>query len=230
MNRRTICIVGACTIIAAVTWPGSCAWADENSALYFGGNFGRARNGYDTNMLDVQYSQEAASAGDTLSLSSRSWQRLSDVWWLNTGYLFTPYVGLDVAFLHAGQIKYLSAGSLLVGSKNESFGTVEEASSHGPALSIIGRLPLTERWEANLRVGDYFGKATFRSALSLNANNSIVVASKSTSALLVGAGTAYALGQHWSVRLDFLHINKTGNTDTGKFNIDMATAGISFTF
>jgi opacity protein-like surface antigen len=48
---------------------------------------------------------------------------------------------------------------------------------------------------------------------------------------LAGVGAAYTVGGHVSIRLDYLRVNKTGSSDaTGKFSVNMATAGVSYTF
>jgi opacity protein-like surface antigen len=48
---------------------------------------------------------------------------------------------------------------------------------------------------------------------------------------LAGVGASYTIGGHVSIRLDYLRINKTGSDDTiGKFSVNLATAGVSYTF
>src|ERR1700684_3341115 len=86
--------------------------ADELSGAYLGGNFGRARNSYDTGFIDAQIASAAAGAGDTVDFTARSIQRMSDAWWADAGYFFTPYAGIDAAFLHVGEIRYVAVGQL----------------------------------------------------------------------------------------------------------------------
>ncbi len=222
---------GFVTILAvcAMGWGGT-ASADDLGGAYLGGSFGRARNEYDTNRFDSQFQSLASASSDTLTLTDRSVQRLSDVWWVNAGYLFTPYVGVDAAFLRAGQLKYLSSGRIVEQGITEAASTSQELTSHGPALSIIGRLPLTEHVEVDLRAGDYFGKSSLNAQLFVSARNAGATTTKSTSSLLAGLGTAYSFGGHWSLRLDYLRINKTGSTEIGKYNVNIASGGLSFTF
>jgi opacity protein-like surface antigen len=221
--------LAAVAAICISLWAGT-ASADDFGGAYLGGSFGRARNEYDTNRFDAQFQSLASASSDKLTLTDRSVQRLSDVWWANAGYLFTPYIGVDAAFVHAGQLKYLSSGHIVEAGSTESARTTQELTSHGSALSLIGRLPLTDRFEVDLRVGDYLGKSSLNAQLYVDVRNAGAVTEKSTSSLLAGLGTAYSFGGHWSLRLDYLRINKTGSSEIGKYNVNIASAGVSFTF
>jgi opacity protein-like surface antigen len=230
MTRTGFAISSTAILLAAAALAQSVP-ADDLSGAYLGGNFGRARSSYDTGFIDGQITSAAAGAGDTVDLTARSTQRMSDAWWADAGYFFTPYVGVDAAFLHIGEMRYVAVGQItsLFGSK--SIGTENEVTSHGPALSLILRLPLTESFAANLRLGDYYGKATWDNSINVGANSTFTPTSKSESSLLAGVGAAYTVGGHVSIRLDYLRVNKTGSSDaTGKFSVNMATAGVSYTF
>jgi opacity protein-like surface antigen len=47
---------------------------------------------------------------------------------------------------------------------------------------------------------------------------------------LAGLGASYTVAGHWSVRIDYLRFNKTGDTEVGKFSVNLASAGVSYTF
>jgi opacity protein-like surface antigen len=207
------------------------AHADDSTAVYIGGSFGRARSSYNTGLFDAQYQSEAAASGDTLGLTGRAIERGSYVWWGDAGLYFTPYIALEAAYLHLGDIKYRSTGELNIGGDEKPTSTSAQVTSRGPALSLMGRLPLTDWIEIDLRLGDYIGKTLYENDISVNAQNVSLEASKTTSSLLAGAGVAYTFAGHWSVRLDYLRVEKTGDSVTnGKFSVNLATAGISVTF
>jgi opacity protein-like surface antigen len=93
------------------------------------------------------------------------------------------------------------------------------------------RLPLTEAFEADLRLGDYFGKTTYDNYLSVGPNADFVGPSNSGSSLLAGVGAAYNMAGHYSIRLDYLRIEHTGGGDAGaKFDVNLVTAGLSYSF
>jgi opacity protein-like surface antigen len=220
----------ASALIAAAGLSGV-ACADDAGGAYVGGQFGRAHNTYDTGFIDSAVASTATANGETVSYQSRSVQRLSDVWWVDAGYLFNPYVGLEAEFFHLGEVKYESSGTLATSTGNESIDSKTEVTSHGPALSLRLRLPLTESFEADLRVGDYYGKAKADALVTVGSNGGPGSASKSTSSLLVGVGVAYTLAAHWSLRGDVLRVNKTGDDGTtGTFSVNLVTLGASYTF
>jgi hypothetical protein len=205
--------------------------ADDMSAAYIGANFGRALNTYDTAVLDRSLAGQAASLGDSLAVTGRSVHRFDWAWWGDAGYFFSPYVALDAAYLHLGELGYKSTGLINVGGIEDATATSAEVTSRGAALSLLARLPLTESFEADMRVGDYFGKTNFYNRIEVAGGSAIVTSSKTNSALLAGAGAAYTFGGHWSVRLDYLRIEKTGDgKTTGTFSVNLAGVGVSFFF
>jgi opacity protein-like surface antigen len=223
---RSLWMLAGLSLLAVET-----ARADDAGGLYLGGNFGRARNAYDTGFIDSQIASEAASAGDTVSYTAKSRQRMSDVWSLDVGYLFTPYLGIEAGFLHLGEIRYQAVGAVVNGSASAALGSSVEVTSHGPVLSAVLRMPLTEALAFDLRIGDYFGKSTLDNLVTLDSSSSFVAQSKTGSSLLTGVGVAYTFAGHWSGRLDYLRINKTGDESTiGRFSVNAASVGISYTF
>jgi len=229
MSMRLLLILTA-TAIVSLCGSGSVR-ADDGGGLYLGGNFGRAHNTYDTGFIDSEIASAASADGDTTSYSARSTQRMSDVWWAETGYLFNPYVGLEAAFLHLGQMKYWAVGTITGPIRTDFLSTKTEVSSHGPALSLVLRLPFTEAFEADIRAGDYYAKTTTNTLIAIAANSSPNVASKSGSSLLVGIGAAYTLAGHWSLRADALRVNKAGDDATlGPYSVNLVTVGATYTF
>ena len=207
------------------------ATADDFGNVYIGASFGRVLNSYDTGYVDQQFATQAVAAGDTLGVTGRSVHRFVDGWWGDVGYLFTPYIGLEAAFLHLGEIRYKTTGELNIAGVEDATATSTEVTSHGPALALLGRLPLTEWFEADMRLGDYFGKTGFYNRVELLGQTSAVTAAKTDSSLLASVGGAFTFAGHWSARLDYLRVNKTGDTlSGGKFSVNLLTAGVSFTF
>jgi opacity protein-like surface antigen len=225
---RSLVFVAAVLFVAVTA---QSVQASDLNGLYVGGNFGRARNSYDTGAIDTQIFAEAASAGDTSSFYRRDIRKMSDVWSADVGYFFSPNIGVDAAFLHLGEIKYIAAGTLASPITSQSLVTTNEVNSHGPVLSLVLRLALTESIAVDARAGDYYGKATLDNTISVGPNTQFVATSKSVSSLLAGIGASYTFAGHWSLRTDYLHVHQTGDQATvGKFSVNLVTAGLSFTF
>ncbi len=204
---------------------------DSTTGVYIGGNFARALNDYNTGYLDRQYQDESAASGDSLGLTSRSVHRFDWVWWADAGYFFSPYAAVEVDYLHLGEFRYKSAGQLNVGGVEDPTTTSAEVTSHGPAVALVARLPLAESFEAELRLGDYLGKTVFYNRIDVAGQSILFNESKTGSSLLAVAGAAYTFAGHWSVRLDYVRVNKTGNDAAGgKYSVNLASAGVSYTF
>jgi len=206
------------------------AMAGDLDGFYVGGNYGRARSAYDTNFVASQLATAASDAGDAQTVDSSRVFRTSAAWWADVGYWFGPHFGMEAAFLHLGELKYASTGSLVTSEGNEPYVLGAEVSSRGPALSVAGRLPLTESLEVDARVGDYYGKTTLSTALLINSQNTSTSQSATGSSLLLGVGVGYTFGTHWSLRLDYLRIGRVGNDGVGKFDLNLPAVGFSFTF
>ncbi|MGO8856341.1 MAG: outer membrane beta-barrel protein [Steroidobacteraceae bacterium] len=207
------------------------AAADTLTGLYVGGNYGAARNEYQTSFVDDQYQQAAMSAGDSLDITTTSVRRSGDTWWVDAGYMPWVYVGFDAAFFHLPELTHRTSGTLQTAIGGEPIVTTATVTSRGPAVSLVARVPLTESLELGMRVGDYFGKTTLTTGLELNSTYSSSPQSASKSSLLVGIGGAYTFAGHWSLRLDYLRFDHAGDSRTvGTFSMNMATAGVAFTF
>ncbi|MDP8986469.1 MAG: outer membrane beta-barrel protein [Pseudomonadota bacterium] len=206
------------------------AAADALSGAFIGANLGRARNTYNAGLIDSQLAADASSASDTITYSEKSVRRMGGAWWFDTGYFVTGYLGIEASFLHAGEWRYLSTGSVKTSADTRSLTSIVEVISHGPALSLIGRLPLAEAFEVDVRLGDYLGKAILDDYLVVGTASAFAASPKTVSSLLAGIGASYTLAGHCSLRVDYLRVNKTGNHLTGVFSVNMVTAGLSYTF
>jgi hypothetical protein len=205
--------------------------ADGLSGLYIGGNFGRAQNEYDTAFVDDQYRDAAKDAGNTLKYTASSVQRTDNTWWANAGYMIWPYIGIDAAFLHLGELTHRATGDLEMSSRDYPAFTTATITSHGPALSLLARLPLAESLDVDIRLGDYYGKTTQTTGFDYKSKFAMGAQSTTASSLLAGVGAAYTFAWHWSIRLDYLRVNQAGNSNTvGKYNVNLETAGVTFTF
>jgi opacity protein-like surface antigen len=59
----------------------------------------------------------------------------------------------------------------------------------------------------------------------------LTIRSANGSSLLAGVGASYTLDGHLSIRLDYLRVDKTGDDNSvGKFSVNAATVGVSYTF
>ena len=206
------------------------AAAQEAEGWYLGGNFGRSTLHYDTTAYE-HYVESLASSKEKLKFTSSSVERRANAWWVDAGYMRWSYVGLELDFLHFGELTYHGKATLTtVGQPNRSLVTMTDVSSRGPALTLRARVPLADGLDLNLRIGDYYGRTATTRGYAIGNYYAPETKTSTVSSLLLGAGLSYSVDYHWSIHADYLHVHQTGDSTTGRFNVDMASAGISYTF
>jgi hypothetical protein len=206
------------------------SFADGISGLYIGASGGLAKIGYDNSAYQTQLQNEITGFG-TLDFTSAALHDRKTVWWANAGYMVWPYVGIDASYLHLGELYDQVNGTATAndGTSN-SVGAATRVSSKGPALGLLFQLPLTEHFDVNLRIADYYARTTLTNILNA-ASYITTVQTSNSSSLLAGLGVAYVFAGHWSARLDYLRIEHAGDSSTtGKYNASILTVGASYTF
>jgi hypothetical protein len=204
--------------------------ANDISGLYVGGNVGLARIDYD-NALYQKEIESAVSGTGILDFTNASLRKRNAAWWVDVGFMVSPYVGIEADYLHLGALydhvvgKYTSNGG-----STESVIATTSVRSDGPALGLIFRLPLTESFGINLRLADYYGRTTLVNTLDA-ATNSTSRETANDSSLLAALGAAYTFDGHWSAHLDYIRVNEAGNSNNVvKYSVDMVSLGLSYAF
>lgn len=205
------------------------AWA-EDGAFFLGANAGRAQIDNDNGLYQSQLVQEVASIG-TLKYTRASLRKRTDSWWVDAGYMASPYIGLEASFFHFGQLLNQVVGEFTpTGGTKESVYLATHVQSSGPALGVLFRLPLVEHLDLTLRAADYYG----RTDLTENLHVTTPFANRTTSrdsSLLAGLGAACSFGGHWSARVDYIRVNGAGNSSAVvKYNVDNLSLGLSYSF
>ncbi len=206
------------------------ARAQQAEGWYVGGNFGRSTLHYDTSVYE-HYIESLANSQESLKFTSTKVERRANAWWADAGYMRWSHVGIELDFLHLGELTYHGQATLTtVGRPNRSLVAMTDVSSRGPALTLRGRVPLADGLDLNLRLGDYYGRTATTRGYAIGTFYQPTTKTSTVSSLLLGAGLSYSLDHHWSLHADYLHVNQTGDSNTGRFNVDLASAGVSYTF
>ena len=211
------------------------AAAQESGALYVGGNFGYALSSYGRKALDDALTSNVNSAGDALTLDAAFVHDKEGMWSADLGYMMSPNFSVEASYLDLETLKYFASGteeSLAAPYLGPNpLATKVDISSRGPALALIGVLPMTNDWYVSARAGAYEGKTT--SDYRILAGTSLAIGSESASSttFLAGAGTTYVLGAHWMLRLDYLYLNQIKEKLLGQsFNVSLVMAGVAYVF
>ena len=206
------------------------AVADE-SGPYLGASTGYTLTSYRRSDLDNAVIGNVAGGGYTLALSGSSDRYGQPPWSLDLGYQFSSYFGLEASYLDLGTLKYASAGTETSIVGGGSFAVDLSIRSRGPALAVVGTLPLTNDWRVETRLGAYEGKTTTEFVSTFNGTPNSGSDSKASTTLLASLGASYVLAAHWVLHVEYTHLNHLGEKVLSQsFNVDMVTAGVDYAF
>jgi len=203
------------------------AYADL-SGLYVGASGGDTLSTYRHADIDSAVVGSFAQGGESLVLSSSRVRDDHAPWSVDVGYRFSAYLGLEAAYLQLGTVNYAGSGkaSSFFGSAPIDLGL--SFKSRGPALALVGVLPMTNAWDLDVRLGGYEGKTLTQ---YVSSSPSSGFDSKTSSSLMGGVGTQYIIAAHWVLRLDYTHLNSLGEKLLNRsFNVDLLAAGVDYVF
>jgi OmpA-OmpF porin, OOP family len=148
------------------------------------------------------------------------------------GYRFTRYISVEAGYLDLGDLTYNGNATFRRNFFSIVPGSVRlTANTKGGYVTALGSLPITGVWEIYGRAG-FFVEVTDVSATATVAG---ITATEDDSATAVdsilGIGTAFHFGEHFSVRLDYQRLialddnyyddeDEVAGTDANIFNLN----------
>lgn len=121
------------------------------------------------------------------------------------GYQISPYLAVEAAYIDLGKAKYEAEGVLDDGSGPVDTSADVSLGAKGPALSLIGIWPVSEKVSLDARAGAFFGKSTLGMEIELDDVSSGESESDKKTSVLLGVGASWALSGRMSVRLGYTH-------------------------
>lgn len=230
VRRSTLmCAIAALTLLAAGLRAPT-AHADEGG-VYVGADAGYTLDSYRHADLNSAVVASLASSGEDLVLCCSQVHDKETPWDVDAGYRFSRYLGLEASYVQLGTVRYSA-----LGTEKSLFGSGPLAvalniKSRGPALALVGTLPLSNNLELAVRLGDYEGKTITDFFAKGSGGSNSGSDSKTSASLMGGIGMDYIVAAHWVVRLDYTHFNSLGEKILSRsFNVDLLTAGINYAF
>jgi hypothetical protein len=188
--------------------------------FYAGFDLGQAS--YDLDRRDID--GQIVGAFDALGLNVLSGRSSTSedgfTYGITLGYQILPYLAVEASYVDLDDAEYRGSATVTDGVTTADFGTQVTTESSGPALSVLGILPLPRNWEVYARAGLYFSNTDVAARLSSGDVSSLGNDSSSSEEFLWGAGVGYSRNQ-WTVRLDYQQYTDVGDEDVlGETNID----------
>jgi len=205
------------------------AVADE-TGFYAGANALGLLSTYHRADLDSAMTAAFSGADSPLTRGPSSVERTRYSWSVDVGYRVTRNLGVELSYMDLGSLSYSGFGTRPVGSISaEEVHLKLDFRSHGPALAVVGVLPMTNFWDMTARVGAFQARTNtnFRTTAGDGENSGSF--SESSTSLLASVGAAFTVTTHCVLRLDYLRIQKIKEKGLDQpFNVDGVTAGLAY--
>ena len=226
MTRTHRLIAG--TLVAASLALPLAADAAQGLGFYVGAQAGYSEIGLSQSDWDAAALAGFSAVGGTLTSSSLD--KSGTPWGVNAGFQLMRFFAIEGAYYDIGKAKAHAEGTVPVGNATAPLAVSGEFQSSGPALAVMGILPLGPL-SIDARVGAYYGRTEANFSATANGVGSSTSASKSAATAMAGVGVAYIFNDYWSLRLDYLYFDKVGDENTtGRANVNVATLGVRFHF
>lgn len=160
----------------------------------------------------------------------------SDVGWnFALGYRVNKYLAAELTYVDAGDAS-LAATYSTPSSLPASFPDVVSmytVNARGPAVSVLGSLPLSERWELFLRGGVLFAKQEVEARTIVRSPTAInprpIERDFSDEVVTIGAGVQWAFLPRWTARLEYQRSDDLQpNEIMGESRLDQASLSVLF--
>jgi opacity protein-like surface antigen len=209
------------------------AMADEMTGLYFGANALDLLSTYRRATLDDGMTAAFGGAKNGYAMGPSSTDRSHLSWTVDVGYMLTPNFGVELSFLDFGSFRYSGYGTVTsaADAKTSEIHLDLDVRTHGPALAVVGVLPMTDSWNLTARVGAFQAKtkSTFHTTVGDSSDSGSF--SQNTTSVLASVGASFTLTSHCILRMDYLRVQKIKEKALDRdFNVDGVTAGVAYVF
>jgi opacity protein-like surface antigen len=207
------------------------AMADEMTGLYFGANALDLLSTYRRSTLDEGMTAAFGGASNGYAMGPSSTDRAHLSWSVDVGYMLTPNFGVELSFLDLGPFRYSGYGTVTSSGNASEIHLNLDVRTHGPALAVVGVLPMTNFWDLTARVGAMQAKtkSTFHTTVGDSSDSGYF--SENSTSVLASVGASFTVTTHCVLRLDYLRIQKIKEKALERdFNVDGVTAGVEYVF
>jgi hypothetical protein len=222
-------------IIAFIVLAGSAAFGPARAAqlgIYAGVSYAMVEK----DSLRSDYANEAAAIynafGFTPQSTTSSFDSKDSSYGFVVGWRLTEHIALEGGYMELGDVSYRDqSDGLFDTTLPESWAQNVETSTSGIALSALGILPLSYRWEIYARGGVLISNNSESVFISDGVGSEKLRASKSGADLLAGVGISFSVVEIYNVRLEYGRVFDAGDDETlDEADVDMAVLNVSVSF
>ena len=150
---------------------------------------------------------------------------------LTGGYQLNDHFAIEFAYVDLGSLDYQATATVSDGVAQGDAELTLESSAHGPVVSVLGILPIGERFSVFGRVGLSLLNAEGTARIALEGVSERASQSSQKSDPAVGVGAEFSLSKHFAVRLAYDRYFDVGTEDViGDVDADLITLGMRIGF
>jgi OOP family OmpA-OmpF porin len=179
--------------------------------------------GIDQQELDAELVELGEESFDSFDLNDSSVDKTDIGFSVALGYRFTQHVAVEAAYIQLGKASYEADVTVADGGSPPTDFTMGFGfKSSGPAVSLVGILPVGESLALEARAGAYFAKTKATvSVTDGTTTESDSAGSEDDTSMLLGVGATWALTEKVGLRLGYTRLDKAfeGEGDADLFSL-----------
>jgi len=226
LTARRAALLTLCLACTAVALPAQSA----ELGFYVGGLYGTSTKDSNIEQFDALGQAWYDFFGYTPATTTRTLDDKGSTYGFLAGYRLLPHLAFEGGYMDLGSTAYRAKSTGAFGPTPANLNLNLDAKSAGIALSALGILPLSYRFELYARGGFVFATNTVHTYAYNEIGNETHEGSKSSTNLLAGVGASMTFLEIYGARLEYQRVFDVGEEFTGKGDVDMITFGITVGF
>jgi OmpA-like transmembrane domain len=223
-------------IIAFIVLAGSVAFGSAHAAqlgIYAGISYAMVEKDSTRSEFESETQLIYDAFGFTPTSTSASLDARDSSYGFVVGWRLTEHIALEGGYLDLGDVVYKdrSTGLFANTPPPENWAQNLETSTSGIALSALGILPLSYRWEVFARGGVLIANSEESVFITDGNQSQKLRANQSGFDLFAGLGVGFSLAEIYNVRLEYGRVFDAGDDDVlDEADVDMATLNVTVSF
>ena len=223
-------------IIAFIVLAGSVGAGTARAAqtgIYAGVSFAVVEKDSSRSAFQDEALQVYDAFGFTPTSTSTSLDPKDSAYGFVVGWRLTEHIAFEGGYMDLGTVAYKdrSTGLFANTPPPENWAQNIETSTSGIALSALGILPLTYRWETYARGGVLIANSEESVFITDGVNSQKLRATQSSFDLFAGVGVSFSLAEIYNIRLEYARVFDAGDDKVlNEADVDMATLNVTVSF
>jgi OOP family OmpA-OmpF porin len=228
MTIRFVRILGLAALGTA--WMPWQAAAAAEMGVYAGVSYAQVKNNVKQSDFDLQGFGILLGEGFVPDTATTSFDNKGPGYSFVVGYRMFPWLAVEGGYMDLGKVAYriVSDGVQLGNPATANLSL--NAKSSGIAISALGILPLSYRWEVYGRAGAMFATNRLSLFLTDNLGQASGQLSSSKTNLLAGVGVSMSLAEVYGIRLEYQRIFGVEAEQISKGDVDFVSLGVTVQF